>query len=333
MMNDWTLPPKPFSDKDKLIVGVSGGSDSLGLLLFLLEKLFLNPKKLIVAHVNFGLRGRDSNLDETQVRLICGEFQVRFELLKVVRFTQKAKKNKKSTQDFARELRYSFFQKLSKKYRAWGVAVAHHLEDQSETVLDRLLRGAGPRGLSGLRPIQLLNLIGKGAPLKIWRPLLRYSKKQIRDYLGARGIGWREDRSNQENQYRRNQIRNQIIPFLSKWNSNLTEVLGHLGEVVAAEDLVIDGLMKHMGKELKSRGGRGTYFCDAVRFHSVPVAFQRRWVRSVAEKLTDKARGLSFERIEEIIRLWEAREQGPRDVGFGLAAGRTSKEAFLRWKG
>jgi tRNA(Ile)-lysidine synthase len=333
MATEWTFPPKPFSDKKKLIVGVSGGADSLGLLLLLLEELHLPPRNLVVAHVNYGLRGRDSDLDEALARRICHERNVPFEFLKVSRFRQKVKKKKQSPQDLAREIRYSFFQKLAKKHHAWGVAVAHHLEDQAETVLDRLLRGAGARGLSGLRPVQLLSLGGKGTPLKVWRPLLHYLPEKIRNYLKGRNIVWREDRSNQQSQYRRNQIRNQILPFLSKWNPKLSEILGHVGEVTAAEDLVMDGLIKPLEKKLKSRRSQRSYFCDAARFRSIPVALQRRWIRHAAEKLTAKARGLSFERIEEVIRLWEAREPGPRDVGFGLAAGRTSKEAFLRWKG
>ncbi len=77
----------------------------------------------------------------------------------------------------------------------------------------------------------------------------------------------------------------------------------------------------------------GSYYCKAARFQSLPVALQRRWVRHVSEQLTGKARGLSFNRIEEIIRLWEEKEKGPRDLGFGLVAEKKGNKAFLRWKG
>src|SRR5258708_16764145 len=99
MANGWTLPPKPFSDKKKLIVGVSGGSDSLGLLLLLLDEIFVEPKNLIVAHVNYGLREVDSDLDEDLIRRICRERNLLFKVLRVTRFRLKVQKNKRSPQD------------------------------------------------------------------------------------------------------------------------------------------------------------------------------------------------------------------------------------------
>jgi tRNA(Ile)-lysidine synthase len=326
------FPPFPFATNARLVVGVSGGADSLGLLFLLKGKWPQAIRQLVIAHVNYGLRGRDSLLDEKRVRQLCLEEKLPFRCKRVKGLKERAKKEKKSFQDLAREIRYSFFQKTAQKEHAWGVAVAHHQEDQAETVLDRLLRGAGTKGLSGLRPVQTLNFSKGKRPLKVWRPLLAFSKKQIQDYLNENGITWREDRSNRTTDYRRNQIRHEVIPFLSRWNGNLVETIARVGEISSAEDQVLDGFLALVGRQVKSRWIHGFYSCEAKSFQNLPLAFQRRWVRHVCEQLTTKARGLSFDRIEEIIRLWEGREKGPRDLGFGLVAEKSGNKAFLRWK-
>jgi tRNA(Ile)-lysidine synthase len=330
-MNQMSLPSFPFSRNKKLIVGVSGGSDSLGLLALLRERIQTDKVRLVAAHVNYGLRGMDSLKDEEKVRRLCWEWNVPFCLLRVSNFKAKVEKQKRSLQDLAREIRYRFFLKLARQENAWGVAVAHHREDQAETVLDRFLRGAGARGLSGLRPSQVLQFPQNGK-LRIWRPLLFHSKKQIEDYLKSQGISWREDKSNQKTNYRRNQIRHEILPFLSQWNPNLIEVLSRTAEVTAEEDALMKEMLKPLERQVKSRWRRNVYTCNALFFRKAPLALQRRWIRHISEKLNPLARGLSFERIEEIIRLWAGSEKGPRDLGFGLRAGRSQNEGFLSWK-
>ena len=330
-MAEPSLPPFPFKAPRKLIVGVSGGADSLGLLTLLKKSSSWANQGLVVAHVNYGLRGKDSLKDEARAQNICKEWGIPFRVLRVKEFKAKVKKQKQSPQDLARDIRYFFFSQLARKEKAWGVAVGHHREDQAETVLDRFLRGAGTRGLSGLRPVQTLQL-PNGETLKIWRPLLSLSKKQIQDYLRSWKISWREDKSNRGTKYRRNQIRNIVLPFLSKWNPNLSETLARWGEVNAAEDVLMEELLKPLEQRLKSRWGKNSYTCNAMDFMKAPLALQRRWIRHVGEKLNPSARGLSFDRIEGILRLWVGRENGPRDLGFGLAAGRNRNKAYLHRK-
>lgn len=270
-------------------------------------------------------------MDEARVRNSCKEWGIPFRVLRITGFKDKVRKQKRSAQDLAREVRYSFFSRLARKEKAWGVVVAHHREDQAETILDRLLRGAGAKGLSGLRSVQMLQL-RKGETLKIWRPLLPWSKRQIQDHLRSRGISWREDKSNQGTKYRRNQIRNTILPFLSKWNPNLSETLARWGEVNAAEDALLEELLKPLELKVRSRWARYSYACNAADFMKAPLALQRRWIRHVCERLNPSARGLSFDRIEEVLHLWEGREKGPRDLGFGLSAGLNRNQAVLHLK-
>ncbi len=287
---------------------------------------------MVAAHVNYGLRGQDSLKDEEMVRHWCGVWHIPCRVFRVKNLRVGIKKGKRSPQDWAREIRHSYFLRLAKRENAWGVAVAHHREDQAETVLDRLLRGAGARGLAGLRPLQTLGF-PQGIVLRVWRPLLSYSKRQIQDYLESRGISWREDASNRETKYRRNQIRHEILPFLSRWNPNLPEVLARVGELNATEDAFLEGLLKPLERRVRSRWRRNTYACNALNFSGIPLALQRRWIRHVGEKLNPLARGLSFDRIEEILRIWDGKEKGPRDLGFGLAADRRQNQVILCVKG
>lgn len=325
------LSPRPFPKNKNLIVGVSGGADSIGLLHLLLDTIS-NPKtKLLVAHVNYALRGEDSLSDEKWVRRLCRDWDIPIRVFRVRRFVESARKKKRSIQDFAREIRFSFFEQLARKSKAWGVALGHQKEDQAETLLDRLLRGTGSRGLSGLRPVQRI-VVQNGKPLNIWRPILAYDKKQITDYLRARDISWREDKTNQGRKYRRNQIRHQLLPFLARWNPKISDILAKVGEITAAEDEFLDQLVGKLEGKIGSRWRKNSYTCDARLFLRMSLALQRRWIRKVSERLSTDARGLAFDRIEDILRLWAGVEKGPRDIGFGLKAGRDGNNSFLSYR-
>jgi len=317
--------PAGLSSRSCVIVAVSGGCDSLALLRALTE-LSICPR-LVAAHVNYGLRGRQSGADEELVRKQCRQWNVPLRVLRVRNLSGKIKSKGLSLQDEARKIRYTFFSRVAQKEKAWGVAVAHHLEDQAETVLDRFLRGSGAKGLSGLRSVQTLPF---GSGLRVWRPLLRVTKNDLKGYLGERDLVWREDESNRGLDYRRNQIRHQVIPFLSKWNPRLVETLSRMGETAAAEDLFLEEWVHREGFRLKGAWTRKSYSCSSNVFQKRPLAFQRRWVRQVAERLNPDARGLSFERVELILKVWDGQKAGPQDIGYGLSASRLERHVCLK---
>jgi tRNA(Ile)-lysidine synthase len=319
-----------ISSRSRLIVGVSGGCDSIALLRLLVEYWPDPSRKLIAAHVNYGLRGKQSQSDEKLVRKLCSQWKVPLQVFHIRDFKKKLKISKKSLQERARELRYGFFQTLAHKEKAWGVAIAHHLEDQTETILDRFLRGSGAKGLSGLREVQILRFSRSRPAIKVWRPLLRKTKEDLKDYLRSQNITWREDLSNQTLDYRRNQIRHEVLPYLTQWNSNLIEGLARMGEVMSVEDQLVDQVLEIAKKKLKDRWKRKAYFCPMSAFQKMHLALQRRWVRQVAEKLNQNARGISFDRVDEILRLWSGLEKGPRDIGYGLSAGTEGSWVYLK---
>ncbi len=195
----------PFLKHKKLLITVSGGIDSV-VLTAICKQLDYN---IGIAHCNFQLRDKESDLDEQFVMNLALEKQVPFH---TIQFNTKeyCKKNKVSTQIGARELRYNWFYKLLEQHPYDYILTAHHLNDVMETFFINLSRGTGIDGLSGIPPINN----------KTVRPLLPFSRKDIEQYAHKNNISWREDKSNAETKYLRNKIRHKIVPELYELNSN-----------------------------------------------------------------------------------------------------------------
>ena len=194
---------KLLDENDRLLLAVSGGVDSM-----VLAHLFHSSKyEIHVAHMNFQLRGEDSNNDEKFIREWCKSRGVPFFLKRV-----ELSKQGKSTQMEARDLRYDWFQELLKEQELSKILTAHHLDDSLETVLLNLTKGTGINGLTGIAPLSRLHIV---------RPLLNFQKSELLQYAEDEGIAWREDRSNKSVDYQRNQLRNIIVPELLKINYSL----------------------------------------------------------------------------------------------------------------
>jgi tRNA(Ile)-lysidine synthase len=327
--NQIQLPSLSFLRGKKLVVAVSGGMDSMALLVLLVNQMPQAQRRLMVGHVNYGLRGKASDQDEQFVRTYCRTYKIQFRTLRLKQ--KKEAIEKKSFQDWARQYRYQWFQKIVQQEQAWGVAVAHHQNDQIETILDHLLRGAGPKGLSGIRNVLTLRLKQNGARLKIWRPLLQIKKKELEHFLQNCGILWREDHSNATNVYRRNRIRNQLLPFLKKWNPNIETVLLRMADVVSVEDEWMTQQTEQCSKNLKGHWTSHAYQCLAPNWLGMHRALQRRWIRRVIERLTQQPCGLSLDRIDEACQVWNGQLNGPRDLGHQLTVARHVNKCILTW--
>ena len=260
---DLLLPGAPFKGASGYSWRFPGGSDSTALLSLLREKLASPQTRLLAAHVNYGLRGEASQKDEDLVRALCARWKIPLSVLTLKKAVQSARREKKSFQDWARERRYAFFDQVCRSQKAWGVAVAHQTEDQAETILDRMLRGAGPQGLTGLRPVQELLLSKSKKGLKIWRPLLAFSREDLKKYLESQNLSWREDRSNQKTDYRRNQIRHELLPFLARWNPRIVRTLFKIGEVAAAQEAFMMESLQKFKKSVK--GGWSVFRLPGVQ--------------------------------------------------------------------
>ena len=215
---------------EKVIVTCSGGADSI-FLLHILNKLGFD---CVVAHCNFHLRGEESDRDENFVREFCEKENL---TLLVEHFDTKkyAAENKLSIEMAARELRYTWFEKVREEHNAQAIAVAHHSDDSIETILLNMLRGTGLRGICGIRPRNEF----------VVRPLLCVNRKEIEDYLSEQGISYITDSTNLENEYTRNKIRNIVMPILREINPQIDSVmLSNAENFAAAENIYKDVIEK-----------------------------------------------------------------------------------------
>ena len=197
---------KIFTEKDSILVAVSGGIDSV-VLLHLLKQEKLT---IAVAHCNFSLRAKESDADEAFVKRLAKNYKIPF-FTKKFNTKKVAKEQSISTQMAARELRYTWFSALAKENGFTKIVVAHHADDQMETVLLNLTRGTG---ISGFTAMNAQNGL-------IARPLLSLSRKDIESYAKKHTLKWREDASNAKDKYARNRIRHKVMPVLKELNPSL----------------------------------------------------------------------------------------------------------------
>ena len=215
---------------NRVAVAVSGGADSVALLRVLLELREQLGVVLVVAHFNHQLRGHDSDGDERFVADLAGHHDLQFFAGRAdVRLHSVARKL--SLEHAARDLRYRWLSSLAGEHELDAVATGHTFDDLAETVLMKFLRGAGTRGLAGIRPMMTLD------DLPVVRPLLETSRGEIERYLHSIGQPWREDHTNRDTHLTRNRIRHQLLPLLERdYNPNIRYVLSETAEIALSEE-------------------------------------------------------------------------------------------------
>ncbi len=279
-----------------VVVGVSGGSDSVGLVQILTE-LEDYRLKLIVAHLNHRIRGEESNRDAEHVRRFTRRLGLPFELreLDVIGFKRSTSL---SLEEAARELRYRFLREVLSKHNADKIATAHTLDDQAETVLMRFIRGSGLLGLSGIPPVND-NII---------RPLIEVTKSDVEDYLRSKGVEWMVDSSNEDRTFVRNRIRNELIPHLITYNPNIKETLARTGYIAGVEeDYIKNHAEKNFDKIFYSAGDRG-FVGKRAYYNALSDAMKYGLLRLAIEKLKGDLRGISLDHIVSIDELVDSRE-------------------------
>ncbi len=264
---------------DKIIVGVSGGPDSVCLFNIFLELQKKYSLELIVAHVNFGLRGKDSDEDEELVRKMAINWDIKLKVL------HPRISNRKNLEEKLRNIRYQYFEKLRKREGFDLIAIAHNQNDQIETFLIRLIRGSG---LMGLR-----SMLAKNG--SIIRPLLFASRKEIEKYLKEKKLEFRIDKTNLENDFLRNKIRNKFIPYIKKnLNPNIEKTISR-NLLSISQD--IDFL------ERKTPRFHYSKFLSAKKISSLHPALQRRLIRKFIKKERGDLKGISASHVEEVLKI------------------------------
>ncbi|MFK7000112.1 tRNA lysidine(34) synthetase TilS [Flavobacterium oreochromis] len=255
-----------FLNGKKLLLAISGGIDSI-VLLNLFAKLDFH---IAIAHCNFQLRGDESNQDEKFVQIESKKLKVR-SFIRKFKTQEYANDNKLSIQQAARELRYNWFDELTKTEGFDYLLTAHHLDDSLETFLINFTRGTGIEGLTGIPEVNK-NII---------RPLLIFSREEITNYALINAINWREDSTNASDKYFRNKIRHQVVPILKELNINfLSSFQNTLKNLQQTESLAQDSIHNELNKIIIKKENE-IYF-DILKIQSLSnyKAYLYEWLKS-----------------------------------------------------
>lgn len=319
----------------RIAVGLSGGADSVALLRALAARSAELGLVLHAAHLHHGLRGAEADADLAFCRELTASLGVplheaRVDTAAEARANSAAGKPSETIEEAARRLRYAWFRQLLSAGDLDTVATAHTLDDQAETVLARLLRGAWIEGLAGIHP-QLQFPEGR-----ILRPLLATTRAQVEEFLHSLGQPWCEDSSNRHLTYTRNRIRHQLLPLLETWNPRLREHLAQMATLALDEDEWWEEELRRVAPQFLTEGrpvrggGRSAgslLAIDVTRLAALAVALQRRLLREAAFRL---GAALDFHATEALRRLaLEGRAGQKLQPASGLYAERTPRELRL----
>jgi len=251
---------------DRVVVAVSGGADSICLLHVLCRLAPEHGLRLVVAHFDHGLRADEDHADTLFVEEQARSRGLPFEVERAPALGDRTG----SLEERAREARYAFLERVRQAHRAERLALGHTLDDQAETVLMRLLRGAGPTGLAAIPPVREPGII---------RPLIRVRRREIEACLESEGLSWRLDPTNQETRYLRNRIRLELLPHLLRLQPRLVEHLGDLADLVREEDEFLDRLSLQWITANAEKDPAGGTALPLHRFLKEPRPLERRIVR------------------------------------------------------
>jgi tRNA(Ile)-lysidine synthase len=289
------MGPERGAGPAPLIVAVSGGADSVCLcdaLAALRDDLALS---LTVAHLDHGLRGDASRDDAAYVQRLSESLGLPC-LAERADVAALARERRLSIEAAARQARYAFLARAARAAGAARIALAHHADDQAETVLLRLLRGTG---IAGLRGMQARAPHPAAPDLTLIRPLLHLTRADTERYCAARGLTWRADATNDETDALRNRIRHELLPLLARYNPGIRKVLARLADT-AAEDLeMIDYATREAcARVAQAEAGEWPAF-DRAAWRALPAPLQRGVLREAARQAAGDTTDLAFAAIEE----------------------------------
>lgn len=282
--------------EDIVLVAVSGGPDSMCLLNSLYNlKDKLKIKKIAIAHVNHMLRSEAE--EETQYVKRFAELKNIDFFVKYVDIKKISENNKIGEEEAGRKERYKFFEEVAQKINANKIAIAHNYNDNAETVLMHLMRGAGISGLSGIKPFREEKYI---------RPIIKCSREEIEQYCEEKGLNPKYDESNKNNLYTRNRIRNQLIPFIKeKFNPNIIDTLNRVSSVVMEEENYIENVINNEYKNILKNRETNKIEIDVKKFNKLDKYIKSRMVLYIIKELFENTNGIEQIHIKDIIKLCE----------------------------
>ncbi len=297
---------------DRVIVGVSGGADSVCLLFVLLELKKEIGFEIVAVHVNHGLRGKDADADEDFVKKICAEngivCECYFENVELI-----AKKRKQSTEEAGREIRRACFEQTIRKHQGTKIALAHHKNDSAETFLFHLARGTGLRGLGGIAPVKDM----------VIRPLLCLERKEIEAYLQSKGIAYCTDQTNKSDLYTRNRIRNYVIPYMEEHiNEKMVAHMSDTMEQIRQIEAYLEKQVESYWQECVCTGHVGYVILEQT-YREVPEALKPLLIRKVLATVCGREKDLEAIHFGQVQELFEKQTGRKVDLPYQVEAKRS----------
>ena len=277
---------------DKIVIGVSGGPDSICLLHVLYglkEKLGI---EIVVAHVNHMLRDV-ADLETEYVQSFCKKLGIEC-YVKKADILEISKTKKKGTEEVGRQVRYDFFDEVAKKTNSNKIATAHNSNDRAETVILNILRGSGLSGLKGIEPIR---------DNKYIRPLINTDRQDIENYCNDNKLEPKYDKTNNENIYTRNKVRNTVIPYIKKeFNPNIIKTINRLSSLATEENEYLQAITKQEFENLLIEKTENIIL-DLHKFNSLNLVIKRRLILYTINEVLHTTNGIEKVNIDDIIKL------------------------------
>jgi tRNA(Ile)-lysidine synthase len=300
----------------RLLVAVSGGADSTALLRLVGER---RPPGLpvIVGHLDHALRGEASREDARFVRALARELGLRSILGRTERLAPGA------SEAASRRVRYRFLAAAARRCGAGVVWTAHTLDDQAETVLDRLLRGTGVRGLRSILPERRLR---RGSPVRLARPLLGVRRDSLRDWLRERGHAWREDESNRDPRFRRVRLRTELLPAIEDLRPGGLEALARIADRAREAWALVARETRRRARAIRVENGDVHLLREAIR--SAPEAVRWPLLEEVLRRAGQRPGGLGEAAVREALRIAIGGTSGSRFERPGRVAFRVDRRSL-----
>ncbi len=291
---------------EKIVVGISGGADSVCLLVILCQ--LYGSDKIVGVHINHMLRGDDANQDEEYVVNLCSKLGI-----ELVAFRQDilemASSLGISTEEAGRKYRYECFNKVAKDKGCEKVAVAHHKNDLAETVLFNIIRGSGLQGVTGM-PLARGNII---------RPLLDVSREEIEKYLVEQNISYKIDKTNNENDYTRNKIRNIILPQMIEINSGAVEHINQVANTAKEYIEYVDDIINNIYSNIVTFE-RGKHYISVEELNKHPELIQKKILYKVIVSIANKAKDVTNAHVMSVMELLDKEAGKQVNLAYGIVA-------------
>lgn len=288
---------KLIENGDRVVVGVSGGPDSISLL-DILNKFQKNKTlnfEIIVAHINHQIR-EEADSDEEYVKEYCEKNQIKF-FAKRIDVIKYANNNKMGLEEAGRKIRYDFFDEILKQENANKIAIAHNKNDKAETIIMNIIRGSGISGLRGIEPIR---------DGKYIRPIIDCERYEIEKYAEENKLNPRIDKTNFENDCTRNKIRNIVLPYVKKeFNSNIVETLNRLSLVATEEDEYIKKQVVESYNRIKIEENFGQIVLNLKEFNLKDILIRKKILIYTISKVLGNSQNIEKVNVEDIIKMCE----------------------------